>query len=392
MHERPVRIECREGVAVVKIVIVGAGIMGLSTAWVLTKRGHRVTLVEQGDTIPSSLAASGDQHRMIRRAYGANSGYATLITEAYEAWEELWLDLGVSHYEPAGILCICQAVGDEAEQFREGFDTAGTPYDLMTPAAAAARFRFLDPSTFRYAFHTPEGGVLLCQRIAADLARWLKHNGAELRTETRVTRLDADRGRVDCASGETIEADLVVTTAGAWTLRLLPELADDLRVYRTAVVYLDPPADLQAAWAAAPAILSIGGLSEGYVLPPVAGTGLKFGAGFMKRPADDAESGREPEPGEGERLRDAFSPPFTRISAYRVRDVVTCAYTFTQDERFFAKRVGKVLAVSACSGHGYKFGAAVGRRVADAVEGSAHGVLHRWLRAEAAGTLDAVGA
>ena len=30
------------------IVIVGAGIMGLSTAWALTKRSHRVTLVEQG--------------------------------------------------------------------------------------------------------------------------------------------------------------------------------------------------------------------------------------------------------------------------------------------------------------------------------------------------------
>ena len=257
-----------------KIVIVGAGIMGLSTAWALTKRGHRVTLVEQGDTIPSSLAASGDQHRMIRRAYGVKAGYATLITEAYEAWEELWLDLGVSHYEPAGILCICQTEGDEADQFRQGFDTAGTPYDLMAHADAAERFRFLDPSTFRYAFYTPEGGVLLCQRIAADLARWLKLNGADLRTRTRVTGLDADRGRVTCADGETIEADLVVTTAGAWTLRLLPELADDLEVYRTAVVYLDPPSDFRDDWAAAPAILSIGGPLEGYVLPPVAGTGL----------------------------------------------------------------------------------------------------------------------
>lgn len=51
-----------------RITIVGAGIMGLTTAWGLAKRGHQVTLVEQAATIPSSLAASGDQHRMIRRA------------------------------------------------------------------------------------------------------------------------------------------------------------------------------------------------------------------------------------------------------------------------------------------------------------------------------------
>jgi sarcosine oxidase len=40
--------------------------------------------------------------------------------------------------------------------------------------------------------------------------------------------------------------------------------------------------------------------------------------------------------------------------------------------------------VSACSGHGYKFGAAVGRRVADAVETGDVNTLAKWLRAELA--------
>jgi sarcosine oxidase len=64
--------------------------------------------------------------------------------------------------------------------------------------------------------------------------------------------------------------------------------------------------------------------------------------------------------------------------------VVTCAYTFTADERFFGMGKRKAIVVSACSGHGYKFGAAVGRRVADAVEDGDIARLHRWLRAEAA--------
>ncbi|RWK59353.1 MAG: sarcosine oxidase, partial [Mesorhizobium sp.] len=37
---------------------------------------------------------------------------------------------------------------------------------------------------------------------------------------------------------------------------------------------------------------------------------------------------------------------------------------------------------SACSGHGYKFGAAVGRRVAATVDNGDVGGLKAWLRAE----------
>ena len=40
-------------------------------------------IVEQGK-IPNPLAASGDHHRIIRRAYRASTGYGALITEAYD--------------------------------------------------------------------------------------------------------------------------------------------------------------------------------------------------------------------------------------------------------------------------------------------------------------------
>jgi sarcosine oxidase len=95
----------------------------------------------------------------------------------------------------------------------------------------------------------------------------------------------------------------------------------------------------------------------------------------------DADALRVPEPGEGERLRDLFSPPFARIGEYAVEEVVTCAYTFTRDEHFFLEAGERGLVVSACSGHGYKFGAAVGRRVAQGVLGGDTAGLRRWLEA-----------
>jgi sarcosine oxidase len=364
------------------VLVIGAGIAGLSSAWALAKRGHAVTLLEQAGGMPNPLSASADQHRIIRRAYGRADGYARTITEAFEAWDELWLDLGRAHFAPCGVLAVSQRSGDEAEVLREGLERNGTPYRLLEPAAAARDYPFLDPETFRYAYFSPEGGVLFSRRIADDLVRWLGERGVRLMTGARAVGMDAEAGRVTTASGETITADRVVVTAGAWTLRLLPGLSDRLTPFRTAVAYLDPPDDLRDAWRRAPAILDIGGDVDGYVLPPVDGTGLKVGAGAHKRPSSDPDADREAHPGEGERLRARFAPPFARISEYRIAGVVTCAYTFTTDSRFLAAETGKALAVSACSGHGYKFGAAVGRRIAAAVEQGDADALVRWLRAE----------
>ena len=43
----------------------------------------------------------------------------------------------------------------------------------------------------------------------------------------------------------------------------------------------------------------------------------------------------------------------------------SCFYTTTDDERFIFERHGRVVVGSACSGHGFKFGPAIGRRLAD---------------------------
>ncbi len=64
-----------------KVLVIGGGIAGLSTAWSLAARGFAVELFEQGP-LPNPVGSSYDEHRILRHAYGALTGYAAMMPAA----------------------------------------------------------------------------------------------------------------------------------------------------------------------------------------------------------------------------------------------------------------------------------------------------------------------
>lgn len=158
-------ISGRQGWGLYVSLSSGQVLPGLSTAWSLAKRGHRVTIVEQGP-IPNPLGASGDHHRIIRCAYGTAPGYGGASTEAYKAWN-CERTLARITTTCAGS-CVCRERGDEAEQYRDGLADGGYPFELLMPQRAVKRWPFLDAGTFRYAFLSPEGGACRWRVRASD--------------------------------------------------------------------------------------------------------------------------------------------------------------------------------------------------------------------------------
>src|SRR5690349_22557232 len=155
-----------------KAIIVGAGVMGLATAWGLAREGHHVEVFEQGD-LPNPLASSVDEHRLIRHPYGDHSGYARMIDPAFAAWDLLWRDLGVTLYAPTGTLALTGNGADWAERSARTLAAIGRPMNELTLAPLRQRFPLLDARGVERAFWLDTGGVLFAQDIVAALAQHL---------------------------------------------------------------------------------------------------------------------------------------------------------------------------------------------------------------------------
>ncbi len=351
-----------------RITIVGAGVMGLSAAWALARKGHTIRVVDQG-LIPNPYASSVDQHRLIRHPYGAERGYTRMINRAYEGWDKMWADIGAKHYAQTGTLVLESGIGSWTGDTVASLEAERIPFRKLEPDALAREFPLLRAERMHYALHLESGGILFAERIVSSLARHLATRGVRLEASTPVRDIDPARGRVVIADGTTIDADLVIVAAGAWLPLLLPAYAKRITPSRQVVVYLTPPPDVVKTWQRHPLLLDIDPKAGFYLVPPRDGTGLKIGDhGFTLR--GDPNRDREAIAAEADATVDLCRARLARFEEYGIGVAKTCFYDVEPQERFIVEKIGdKGWVMSGFSGHGFKFAAALGLQLEKTIAG-----------------------
>jgi sarcosine oxidase len=309
---------------------VGAGVMGCATAWALRERGAEVTVHEQFE-LDHDRGSSHGRTRIFRVAY-PEPAWIRFAQEARAGW--LDLDPGL-----LGLYGLVELVADPALTSARALEECGVPYRRLDRDEVRALGATL-PDGWT-ALHVPEAGV-----VFADRARhaFLQAAGVAVETNHRIESLDE------------LDADVAVVTAGPWVRELVPDLP--VTVTRETVAYFHregPPP---------PSIVDLDAETGGHGMyslhDPV--HGLKAGAHHAGTEADPDESG-EPDPAIVERIAGWVGERFPEVDPEPV-EAQACLYTTTADHSFVLERRGRVVIGSACSGHGFKFAPAVGRRLA----------------------------
>jgi sarcosine oxidase len=327
-----------------EVVVVGAGLNGLAAAWALAREGRDVLVLEQfplGHARGSSHGAS----RIFRLAY-PEAHWVRLAQEALEGWRELEAETGTKLLELNGLI---ELVGDPTEGSSAALDECGVPWSVLDREEAERRFPVRVPDGLQAVFQAAAGYV------RADLALEAFARGLRVLPETKVLSLDP----LDTTAGR-IDAQAVVVTAGPWARELLAGVvALPVEPTRETVAYFRLESEKPI-----PSVVDFkpGSNLHGTYALAAPGIGLKIGRHKSGPPADPDEEGR-PDPVVVEQVAEVVAERFPDADPAPVK-VETCFYTNTDDDRFVLERHDRIVVGSACSGHGFKFAPAVGRRLA----------------------------
>ncbi len=343
------------------VIVLGLGVHGSAAAASLARRGRRVVAIEQ--FAPGhERGSSHGRTRMIRRAY-PNPVWNDFVARAYDAWEALELETGSTLIHRTGGVYAHQG----ASQL-QGPDCI----ELSDGAAVAKRMPGLRIPDGYSAVYDPSAGVLEASSALQALQASAAAHGAELSFGERVDGWDADGdGVVVQTADRQIRARRLVVAAGPSAARALPALAPLLEVWR--ILTLTVAAGQSVAMPPQLGAFSVD-RPEGLVfgIPDAAANGFKLGidAGQVWDPNEPVAAATAAEIDDLRALAELYVPGIDTSTV----DAAACLYTMTTDKRFIIGPLAEtpeIIAVSACSGHGFKFGAAVGDAVADLCDGVA---------------------
>ena len=341
-------------------IVVGLGVHGSAALRHLAARGLDVLGLEQYG-LAHDLGSSHGATRMIRRAY-PHPDWDALVDTAYQAWAEL---------EGTSKAQLLDITGGLYAAPQDRPDPLRGPGCRQVDADEAARiFPGLRLPPGFTAVHDPRAGIIDAQETLRAQLTLAERSGAHIHDHAPVLGWEPDGDEVVVRTGKAVlRTRRLVLCTGPWTAAQVPSLAAHLTVTRIVNAYFaaDPAGPLGPSGLGSFSVDLPQGLLYGF--PAADGRGLK--AGLDSGPPWDPHAPR-PQPTATELALLAEAVAQVLPGAGPVTESLTCLYTMTADRRFVVgevQGVPQVLVASACSGHGFKFGPAIGEALADLVCG-----------------------
>ena len=201
----------------VDVVIIGGGIIGITTAWYLLKRGLSVVVCEKGRVAGEQSSRNWGWVRVT----GRDEAEVPIAIESTHCWETLSEEIGEElGFTRQGVLALAET-DEEMAGLEAWMDIARrhqTDSVLLSQAEVAGKID-VSNGAWRGGLITPSDARAEPFTAVPAIARACKANGAAIRENCAVRTLDIQAGRLCGVVTETgtIKTNRAICSAGAWS-------------------------------------------------------------------------------------------------------------------------------------------------------------------------------
>jgi sarcosine oxidase len=371
--------------AVHDVIVIGLGAMGSACLRAAARAGLSVMGIDCYAP-PHAHGSTHGETRATRLGVGEGDVYVPLVQRSHAVWRELEAAHGDPLLVQCGFLTIDTSGGAGELHGMGGFldrtigvaRRAGIRHETLEGCAIRDRFPAFAPPDEARGYFEPEGGFVFAERAVTALLADAAHAGAAIRTGETMHSFEANSAgvtvRTDRAS---YAAHTLVLTAGPWLPALVPALRQRVRLFPQALHWLAPQQPEAFDPAHCPVYLWLHGSGPEdlfYGFPHVGRSG-EIKVATEQSSVEDA-CASHPAPGERAASEALIARHLSGRLAATLRPVraAGCRYAVTPDGHFIIDRLPdaeRVIAVSACSGHGFKHAPAIGEMVTRMIRDSA---------------------
>ncbi|MDA1265161.1 MAG: FAD-dependent oxidoreductase, partial [Planctomycetota bacterium] len=162
-----------------RVIVIGAGLFGLTGARELSRRGAAVTLLEAG-AAPRDVAGSTDVSRIVRPDYGDDVLYTELGERAFDAWPEWDARLGGGLFHHTGLLVATRVPLEERPMEAATFallSARGHALERLRGDAIPVRFPGLAGTSLIDGYFNPDAGWVASGAAIDALASLAREEG-----------------------------------------------------------------------------------------------------------------------------------------------------------------------------------------------------------------------
>ena len=358
------------------VVIVGAGIVGLSTAYALLSQGVKhVTVLEQ-EAVDHRRGTSHGISRLLRFEYGSDIWYSEMVRLSLNRWQRLELATQRTLYTRTGLLVL----GTEGDNFTQpsyhALRKLNMPVERLSHQLCKQRFPQFTSNSNDIITYNAEAGILHASTCLQTLKEMVLDHGGTIYESCRVTDLSHDNlrrpVRIHTSTGEELLAERVVLATGPWVHRLLADLQLPVRLTRQYLLYFAGLPFSSFGRHTFPAFLA----NDLYGFPLHPTSNSACGPYWFK--AASHTFGKPIDP-------DDVLPPDEHVIAHvaaklrnllpalhdaRLVHIDSCMYDITPDENFILDHLPhdpRIVFATGLTGHGFKFGPLLGELLSSMV-------------------------